>query len=330
MHLRMSKKTQSARGLTAADICTNCVYTIPSPRDGGPIPFFWASRPSLPAAWLALLLTKAGDVESYPGSTTYTNKHTPVIWICDLCHKQINKKQTSIRCDHTHNTHWVPLKCTHIQQRQYKPDWRYTIHTPTHGVTATPDTDGTTPHHGRTATHPLTGKGQPRYRNIVILQINMSGIRNKIEELKKLYTAPSRTSSQCKRQNSHRKLRHLGYPTAPPCAQTEGTGGEGAHHTGRGLHDIDRHGHAQGHRRTQRRATPDQDVHGQHRRHHGGKRVLSTGRHGVTALQHRGRRNRMLHAKRHQHTRLDTRGSRGRTLGTLVLTSRRTWRSADL
>ena len=58
---------------------------------------FWASRPSLPAAWLALLLTKAGDVESNPGPTTHTNKHTPVIWICDLCHKQINKKQTSIR-----------------------------------------------------------------------------------------------------------------------------------------------------------------------------------------------------------------------------------------
>ena len=35
-----SKKTQFARGWTAADICTKCVYTIPAPRDGGPIPFF--------------------------------------------------------------------------------------------------------------------------------------------------------------------------------------------------------------------------------------------------------------------------------------------------
>ena len=34
-----SKKTQPAQGLNAADICTNCVYTIPSPRDGSPIPF---------------------------------------------------------------------------------------------------------------------------------------------------------------------------------------------------------------------------------------------------------------------------------------------------
>ena len=36
---------------------------------------FWASWPSLPAAWLALLLTKVGDVESSPGPTTHTNKH---------------------------------------------------------------------------------------------------------------------------------------------------------------------------------------------------------------------------------------------------------------
>ena len=99
---------------------------------------FLASRPSIPAAWLALLLTKAGDVESNHGPTTHTNKHTPVIWICDLCHKQINKKQTSIRCNYTH---WVHLRCTHIQQRQCRPDWRCTIHTPTQNVTTTPSTE---------------------------------------------------------------------------------------------------------------------------------------------------------------------------------------------
>ena len=59
---------------------------------------FWASRPSFPSAWLALLLTKAGDVKSNPVPTSHTNKHsppalTPVICICNLCHKQ----QTSIR-----------------------------------------------------------------------------------------------------------------------------------------------------------------------------------------------------------------------------------------
>ena len=127
----------------------------PCPQRWGPYSIFWTSRPSLPAAWLALLLTNSGDVESNLGPTTQ-NKHTPVIWMCDLCHKQINKKQTSTRCNHTHNTHWVHLKCTHIQQRQYKPDWRCTIHTPTQNVTTTPSTDNTTPHHKQTTTHSQT------------------------------------------------------------------------------------------------------------------------------------------------------------------------------
>ena len=48
-----SKKTQPARGWTDADICTNCVYTIPAPRDGDQIPFFGqAGRHSLPPGWL--------------------------------------------------------------------------------------------------------------------------------------------------------------------------------------------------------------------------------------------------------------------------------------
>ena len=125
---RKSEKTQHARGWTAVE-CGHmhklCLHNL-----WGPDSVFWTSRPSLPAAWLALHLTKAGDVESNLGPTTHTNKHTQVIWICDLCHKQINKKQSSIRCNHTHNTHWVHLNCTHIKQRQYKPDWRCTIHTP--------------------------------------------------------------------------------------------------------------------------------------------------------------------------------------------------------
>ena len=151
-----------------------------------PIPFFWASRPSLPAARLAQLLAKAVDVESNPGPTTYINKHTPVIWICDLCHKQIKKQQTSIRCNHTHNTHLVHLNCTQIKQRQYQPDWRCTIYTPTHIVTTTPSTDKTTTHRRQITTQPLTDNNQPKDKNIVILQININGIRNKIEELKKL------------------------------------------------------------------------------------------------------------------------------------------------
>ena len=137
-----SKKRHPARGWTAAQI----VSTQSLLPKMGPNSVFWASRPSLPAAWLALL----------PGPTTHTEKHTPVIWICDLCHKQINKKQTSIRCNHTHNTHWVHLNCTHIKQRQYKPDWRCTIHTPTQNVTTRPSTDNTTSQHKQTTTHSQT------------------------------------------------------------------------------------------------------------------------------------------------------------------------------
>ena len=128
--------------------------------------FSFLGKSAVAPCRLALLLTKAGDVESNPD---HTQTNTLVIWICNLCHKLINKKQTSIRCNHTHNTHWVHLKCTHIQQRQYKPDWRCTIHTPTQNVTTTPSTDNTTPHHKQTTIHPITNNNQPKDKNIVIL-----------------------------------------------------------------------------------------------------------------------------------------------------------------
>ena len=121
-----SKKTTSC---TRLDCCIHlrksCLHN--------PCPQRWGSDSVAPCS-PALLLTKAGDVKSNPGPTTHTNKHTPVIWICDLCHKQINKKQTSIRCNHTKKH---TLNCTHIKQQQYKPDWRCTIHTPTQNITTT-------------------------------------------------------------------------------------------------------------------------------------------------------------------------------------------------
>ena len=67
--------------------------------------------------------------------------------------------------------------------------------------------------------HPLTNNNQPKDKNIVILQINIKGIRNKIEELKNLVTVPNRTSSEYKKQNSHRKLKHKKYPTTPKLTQ---------------------------------------------------------------------------------------------------------------
>ena len=148
-----SKKTQPARSWTAADICTNCVCTNVSTQSLPDSVLFWTSRPLLSAAWLALLLTKAGYFELNPGPTTHTNKYTP---------------------------HWVHLKCKQIKQRQYKPDWRCTIHRATQNVTTTPSTANTTPHHKETTTHQLTNNNQPKDKNIVILQININGIRNKI------------------------------------------------------------------------------------------------------------------------------------------------------
>ena len=82
-------------------IIVNKTYIYPSrllpPAMGARFNRFWAGRPSGPAGWLALLLLKAGDVETNPGP-----KHTRTqVWICDICHREINRKQTSLRCNHS-------------------------------------------------------------------------------------------------------------------------------------------------------------------------------------------------------------------------------------
>ena len=100
---RCSKKTHHARGWNAAEICTHCVYTIPAPRDRGPIPYFGQAG-GAPCRLAGSAPQKAGDVESNPGATTHTNKHTPLIWICELCHKQINKNKPQSDVT-THTTH---------------------------------------------------------------------------------------------------------------------------------------------------------------------------------------------------------------------------------
>ena len=72
---------------------------------------FWACRPCGSAGWLALLLTKAGDVETNPSLTTLNKK----VWICYICHKPIHvRKQISIRCNRIE--HWVHLRCAGIRQ----------------------------------------------------------------------------------------------------------------------------------------------------------------------------------------------------------------------
>ena len=56
----------------------------------------------------------------------------PAVALCRLAGSAPHKSG----CNYTH---WVHLKCTQMKQRQYKPEWRCTIHTPTQNVT-TPST----------------------------------------------------------------------------------------------------------------------------------------------------------------------------------------------
>ena len=87
-------------------LCKLC-RTSPPPAMGARFTVLWACRTCGPTGWLALLLTKEGDVETNPGPTTLNKK----VWICDICHKQIHvRKQISIRCNRIE--HWVHLPST--------------------------------------------------------------------------------------------------------------------------------------------------------------------------------------------------------------------------
>ena len=99
--------------------CKLC-QTFPPPAMGARFTVFLACRP---AGWLALLLTKAGDVETNPGPTTLNKQ----VWICDICHKQIHvRKQISIRCNRIE--HCVHLRCAGICQAQYTDTWACHLH----------------------------------------------------------------------------------------------------------------------------------------------------------------------------------------------------------
>ena len=95
------------------------VSNLPAPSSGGPIYRFLGMQ----TGWLALLLTKAGDVETIPGPTTLNKK----VWICDICQKQIHvRNQISIRCNRIE--HWVHLRCAGIRQAQYTDTWTCHLH----------------------------------------------------------------------------------------------------------------------------------------------------------------------------------------------------------
>ena len=100
-------------------LCKLC-RSSPPPAMGARFTVFWACGP---AGWLALLLTKAGDIETNPGPTTLNKK----VWICDICHKQIHvRKQISIRCNRIE--HWVHPRCAGIRQAQYTYTWTCHLH----------------------------------------------------------------------------------------------------------------------------------------------------------------------------------------------------------
>ena len=60
---------------------------------------------------------------------------------------------------------------------------------------------------------PPTHRQQSTKGQNIILQININGIRNKIEDLKTSYTTRNQISSQYKKLNSHGKLKRQKYTT---------------------------------------------------------------------------------------------------------------------
>ena len=118
------------------------------PAMGARFTVFWACRSCGPAGWLALLLTKAGDVETNPGPTTLNKQ----VWICYICHKQIHvRKQISIRCKRIE--HWVHLRCAGIRQAQSTDTWTCHLHRESR---LTPHTNITPPHRSRPWSIPPT------------------------------------------------------------------------------------------------------------------------------------------------------------------------------
>ena len=118
------------------------VSNLPAPAMGARFTvFLLASRPCGPAGWLALLLTKAGDVETNPGPTTLNKR----FWICDICYKQIHASQ-SHQPPHPHRVPRQP-------HRQTKDDHMTT---------------------GTTQGHRPSSKSE---RNLIILLVNINGIK---------------------------------------------------------------------------------------------------------------------------------------------------------
>ena len=101
---------------TAEKLCRH----LPPPSMGCRFTVLGEIRPCRPNGWLALLLIKAGDVETNPGHTT-THKQ---VWLCNICRRQIyGRKPILIRCNRI--KHWVHLGCSGIRLAQYTDTWTF-------------------------------------------------------------------------------------------------------------------------------------------------------------------------------------------------------------
>ena len=139
-------------------LCKFC-GNLPPPAVGARFTvFFFANRPCGHAGWLALLLIKAGDIE------TILHKQ---VWICDICHKQIHvRKRISMRCNRIE--HWVHLSCAGIRQAQYTDTWTFHLHRKSRLTThtdITPTLQTLVQTHTRSPSTPPTSP-QPKYRDM--------------------------------------------------------------------------------------------------------------------------------------------------------------------
>ena len=130
-------------------------------RNGGPIDRFGTTRPCGPTGWLALLLIKAGNVETNSGSTTTTTRKQ--VWIFDICHRQIHvRMQISKNCKRIKP--YVHIRCEGIHPAPYIDTW--TCYLPKESR-LTRHTDITQPSPSQTLveapTHSLTIPPQPKH-----------------------------------------------------------------------------------------------------------------------------------------------------------------------
>ena len=92
--LLVQKSTASHTWLDCCCSTQHKLYSLLLPPTMGARFYRFLGRPAKWTRWLAgAAAIKAGDVETNPGP-----KHTRTqVWICDICHSEITRKQTSFR-----------------------------------------------------------------------------------------------------------------------------------------------------------------------------------------------------------------------------------------